>query len=273
MSKEVRASVIIAFYNKIDLLKVLLTALNNQYDGSFNVIIADDGSRDNVVAEISSFKKSYKFDLIHLWQEDSGFRKNKILNRAITYSNEYLIFIDGDCIPQSHFVLDHLNSAQKGYCLNGRRADLSDTVSKRITQESPERFFAEHINEIVFEYILGRGKNIEKGFRIKNNHLSKYLNRKDKGIVGCNFSLFKEDIIKINGFDERYEAAGTGEDSDVEFRLRLAGIRIRNIFFKANQIHIYHKELPRSTDNDKLFSSVKESGESYTPFGIKRKQD
>ncbi|OEE45659.1 glycosyl transferase [Enterovibrio norvegicus] len=273
MTEKIQASVIVAFYNKIELLKIVLSALNNQYDGSFNVVIADDGSRSDVVNEISSLKTSYKFELIHLWQADNGFRKNKILNQAVLHSNEYLIFTDGDCIPQRNFVLDHLINAQEGYCLNGRRADLSETVSKKINLEKPETFFKRHIKEILIEYMFGRGKNIEKGFRINISKISDYLNRKEKGIVGCNFSLFRNDILKINGFDERYEAAGTGEDSDVEFRLRLAGVRIKNIFFKANQIHIYHKELPRSPDNDNLFSAVKESEKSYTPFGIKRQED
>lgn len=197
-----------------------------------------------------------------------GFRKNKILNQAVSIANDYVIFIDGDCIPQEHFVIDHLSNAKNGYCLNGRRADLSASVSKKISITHPEIFFKKHIIEILFEYFLGRGKNIEKGFRFTNKSLSSFLNRKNKGIVGCNFSLFKEDMIKINGFDERYEAPGIGEDSDIEFRLRLNGVKIKNIFFMANQVHIFHQELPRSSKNDRIFKSVLASNCAYTAYGI-----
>ncbi|OEE68786.1 glycosyl transferase [Enterovibrio norvegicus FF-33] len=268
MRMSPKASVIIAFYNKLDLLKIILSSLNNQYDGTFNVIIADDGSRPDVVDGINEIISQYDFEIIHVWQEDIGFRKNRILNRSVVKSNDYIIFIDGDCIPQDKFVFDHLENAMEGYCLNGRRVDLSSSVSSKITTLNPDKFFIENLPEILIKYILSKGKNIEKGFRITNKKISNHLNRKLKGIVGCNFSLYKKDILEINGFDERYQAAGTGEDSDVEYRLRLSGVEIKNIFYKANQVHIFHKELPRSKVNDSIFEEVQNRKIAFTEHGI-----
>lgn len=265
-----KASIIIAFYNNIDLLKIILFALENQYDNNFEVIIADDGSKEDVVAEICRIKARYSYSIGHVWHEDKGFRKNKILNKAVqATSNEYIIFIDGDCIPQEFFVLDHLTNAESGVFLNGRRVDLSAFFSRKITSVRPEVFFKENLFLMFAEYIFFRkGKNVEKGLRFTNNILSSWLNRKRKGIIGCNFSLYKKDLMYINGFDERYEAAGVGEDTDIEFRLKLAKFRCKNIFYLANQLHIYHKQLPRDRVNDDIYASVVKSGEYYTPWGI-----
>ncbi|MDX7874975.1 glycosyltransferase [Aeromonas veronii] len=268
-----KASVIVAFYNNLKALKIILSALNNQFEDNFEVIIADDGSREDVVSEIKSIQTGFSYHIKHVWHEDKGFRKNKILNQAVLLaSNEYIIFIDGDCIPQANFVRDHLENAEVGCFLNGRRADLSPSFSQKITLVRPESFFKENLFFILAEYIfLGKGKNIEKGIRITNRFLSRWLNRKNKGVVGCNFSLYKKDLTYINGFDERYEAAGVGEDTDVEFRLKLAGFRCKNIFYLANQVHIYHKELPRDRVNDEIYASVVKSGEYFTPWGIEKK--
>lgn len=268
-----KASVIIAFYNNINALKIILSSLQNQYENNFEVIIADDGSKDDVVSEIKLIEGEYSYVITHVWHNDKGFRKNKILNRAVlSASHEYLIFIDGDCIPQSNFVLDHLRNATDGFFLNGRRADLSPFFSRKLTLVRPECFFKENLFIMFAEYVfLRKGKNLEKGVRITNRFLNEWLNRKEKGIVGCNFSLYKKDLLHINGFDERYEAAGVGEDTDIEFRLKLAGFRCKNIFYLANQVHIYHKELPRERVNDEIYSSVVKSGEYYTQWGIIRR--
>lgn len=270
----IKASVIIAFYNNVKSLEMILTALNNQYENNFEVIIADDGSTNENVNKVRALAESYKFNIYHVWHEDKGFRKNKILNQSILMStNDYLIFIDGDCIPQDNFVSDHLNQAEPNTCLNGRRADLSPGVSDKIRESvhtEPNRLFKLYRSAILCDYLMGKGKNIEKGFRITKPAISNFLNRKNKGLVGCNFSAHKSDLLNINGFDERYEAPGIGEDSDIDYRLRLSGINVKNVFFMANQIHLYHIELPRSSVNEALFDQVRQEKIAYTQYGIQK---
>jgi len=94
------------------------------------------------------------------------------------------------------------------------------------------------------------------------------LNKKYRGLLGCNFSLHKKDIIAINGFDERYEAPSIGEDSDVEFRLALNGVRVKSLNHIAVQYHLYHKLQERLQKNLDLFGEVKKSNLTYTPFGL-----
>ncbi|MEE1676023.1 glycosyltransferase [Agarivorans aestuarii] len=268
-----KASVIIAFYNNIKALSLVIRALEAQSITDFEVVIADDGSNNTSLEQLKTLQQSSPLQIQHVWHEDKGFRKNRCLNLAVQAAKaEYLIFIDGDCVPQTHFVEDHLSESQLGRCLNGRRADLSPQMTRKLfASTKPASFVSDNFAFILFTYLLGQGKNIEKGFRISSNTLRRYLQKSNKGIVGCNFSLFKKDLLSINGFDQRYEAAGTGEDSDVEFRLRLKGIVIHPLFYKATQVHLYHQELPRSDDNDALFKKVKKQQQAWTEFGIVKK--
>jgi glycosyltransferase involved in cell wall biosynthesis len=243
------ASVIISFYNNTAALQCILRSLEQQQPSiaNFEVIIADDGSSDESVAEVERFIRQTSLPIKHIHQDDIGFRKNRILNKAVHRSeSEYLIFIDGDCIPQDNFIADHLFSSEKGHVLNGRRVDLpSQYKSKLYSTDTPNQFFSDNLLSILFNYLKGQGKNIEKGFRIKNKALSLFLNRKKKGIVGCNFSLFKADFMAINGFNNDYEVASIGEDTDIQYRLEKNGIVVKNIFFQATMLHVIHPELPR----------------------------
>jgi hypothetical protein len=111
---------------------------------------------------------------------------------------------------------------------------------------------------------------IEKGLYSTNKLLLAWANRKYKGIVGCNFSLYKEDLLRVNGFDERYVLPSIGEDSDVEYRLALAGITVKPMMHLAVQYHLYHKLLPRPAVNEELFALVKKEGVAFTPYGVVR---
>ena len=245
-NKKVDASIVISFYNNTQALSCIIRALECQND-NFEVIIADDGSKNDKVSEVLNIIKNSPLLIQHIWQSDNGFRKNRILNKAIKASrSDYIIFIDGDCTPQRHFVQDHIKNREVGTVLNGRRVDLASSFKNKLYDTpKPESFFESNKLEIFSKYLIGHGKNVEKGIRIKNSILSNILNRKNKGIVGCNFSLYKKDLIKINGFDNRYEVPGVGEDSDIEYRLKKSGVRVKNIFYQAVILHLMHPELTR----------------------------
>ncbi len=78
-----KASVIISFYNNIRALQLILTALEQQDCSDFEVIIADDGSKPEIVEQINAWKNNFSYPLKHIWHEDKGIRKNRILNKAI----------------------------------------------------------------------------------------------------------------------------------------------------------------------------------------------
>ena len=74
----------------------------------------------------------------------------------------------------------------------------------------------------------------------------------------------------INGFDERYEAPSIGEDSDIQYRLELAGTKIQSLNNIAVQYHLYHKLQERPQQNLDLFNEVKSEGRAFTLYGIKK---
>jgi glycosyltransferase involved in cell wall biosynthesis len=266
----VKTSVIAAFYNNIHYLKLILAGFERQTEKEFELIIADDGSKEEVVKEIESIATNYSFRIKHIWHPDKGFRKNKILNQAIlASSSEYLIHIDADCVPHSKFVEEHFNEKQENIVLTGRRVNLSQKITNQLTEENIKDGFLESNYLLIIEdSVFGKSNYVEKGFYLENKFLRKILNKKYRGLLGCNFSLCKKDLIAINGFDERYEAPSIGEDSDVEFRLGFNGVKVKSLNHIAVQYHLYHKPQERLQKNLDLFSEVKKANVAYTSFGL-----
>jgi glycosyltransferase involved in cell wall biosynthesis len=271
-----KVSLIISFYNKLDVLKLVLAGLERQSFKEFEAIIADDGSKQEVVDEIKQIIETTKLNLIHIWHEDLGWRKNIALNNAIIKSrSEYLVFIDGDCIPHKHFIKEHYLSRQEGVVLAGRRVNLSKRISRILKPSFVRSGYLENlfIPLIIIERLLGKGSYIEYALYIKSKWLRKKINNKDRGILGSNFSLHKQDILAINGFDERYNAPYLGEDTELEYRLRLNGLSVRTVKYLAIQFHIYHERLVNTKQNETIFDDTKKNNYIYIPYGIKKQKD
>lgn len=268
----IKTSVIAAFYNNIKYLKLVLAGFELQTEKDFEFIIADDGSNEEVVKEIESISSNYSFRIKHIWHPDKGFRKNKILNQAtLASSSIYLIFIDSDCVPHSKFVEEHLNEKQENSVITGRRVNLSQKLTNLLTEENVREGFLETNKlRMIEDALFGESNYVEKGLYFKNKFLRNLLNKKSRGLLGCNFSLHKKDMMAINGFDERYEAPSIGEDSDVQFRLELNGVKVKSINHIAVQYHLYHKLQDRLQKNLDLFEEVKNSRLAFTYFGLKK---
>ena len=264
------ATVIGAFYNKIEYLKLVLAGFERQTIKNFEFIIADDGSSEAVVKEVKINISKYSFPIKHTWQKDKGFRKNRILNKAISESeSDYLIFIDCDCVPHRAFVEGHLSNSSKNTSLTGRRVNLSKNITDQLNEKKVKEGFLElNFISLISDGLFGKSYDVEKGLYLRNKFLLNFFNRKSRGLLGCNFSSFKKDLFKVNGFDERYEAPSIGEDSDLQFRLELLGVKIKSINHAAVQYHLYHKLQERDPKNLQLFEEIKKSKTAFTPFGL-----
>lgn len=268
-----KVSLIISFYNKIEWLKLVLAGLERQSEKDFEVIIADDGSKEEFVAILKESFSQYSFPIQHGWHPDVGWQKNIILNKAVVIAQtDYLIFIDGDCIPHQHFIKEHLLHQQKGSVLAGRRVHLSSIITSKLSEKKVRRGYLEkrgfiflHLNKLISK----DGEHIENGFYAPL-WLRTLINKKDKSIVGSNFSIYKSDLLAINGFDERYLAPAVGEDTDLELRLRNNGMRIKSIKHLAIQYHLYHLALERPSKNLAILEENARLNITYTPYGIKK---
>ncbi len=173
-------------------------------------------------------------------------------------------------MPHYKFVEEHSKCREKEIIQAGRRVNLSEYITKKLNYRKVLNGFLEgrYFYLSLFAKFLIGGSHIENGVYLGGGIVRNKLNRKDKGVLGCNFSLYKTDLLKLNGFDERYLAPAVGEDSDLEWRWREYGFKVKSIKHLAIQYHLYHNKLVRDSENLKMFEEIKLKRELVTPYGI-----
>lgn len=256
-----KATLIISVYKNCLDLKEILDALLLQSEKDFEIIVSEDCQSN----EIKSCIKPYidKFLMLHLTQEDKGFRKNRALNRAIKAAkSDYLIFIDGDCVPHYKFIEEHIKNAEEKKILIGRRSMLGQLLSKKLRKINNIKKFSQ---TYVFNFLTlkkDKGSFFEEGIY---TFLGKY--RKARGILGCNFSCSKQAMYDINGFDEDYENPALGEDSDIDWRFQARGYGLKSVRNLAIVYHLDHKALEHNK-NKELFAKKVALGQSRCLHGL-----
>ncbi len=265
-------SLVIAVYNKADVLRLVLAACERQSFRNFEVIIADDGSGPEIGSVVTEAQRRYGFPIIHLWHEDAGWRKNAMLNNAIRASTtDYLVFIDGDCLPSRHFLLDHWNEREENKVLLGRRVETSERWSKALTLEKIHSGEFERYGwKEWMDGLRGDSLRVEDGIRIPSAWLRTLLLRSVTGMLGSNFSVAKKHLVAINGFDELYDGPGCGEDSDVQYRLSLIGVTGKSLRNLAVQYHVWHPRTPTSQACWDRFERVRQTREPRCAVGLEK---
>lgn len=268
-----RVTLIISVYNKIRELELVFNALERQSVQDFDVVLADDGSGNEMTEFLEKAKHEFSFPMLRIWQENKGFRKNRILNKALTAADtNYVIFIDGDCIPNSIFIESHINQSGAGTVLCGKRIQLGKKFSDALTKEKiisgeyEKRHFRLLMDSLNKKDVST--KHPEQSYIIKNQFIRNIFASSNISIIGCNFSLEKELLLSINGFDENYTGPGLGEDSDIEFRLRLIDIKFKTVRNLANVYHIYHAKTIEDKTNFDYFTKVKAGKKFYCDNGF-----
>ena len=234
-------SILLATYNWPQALKQCLESLGTQTDLDFEIIIADDGSTLETKNLIETIQPTFPVKIIHLWQEDQGFRKARILNQAIKEaSGDYLVFLDGDCIVQPDFIAQHRALAQANHLVTGSRVLLNDELSKELLSWSSWDFkkFANHL----LSYRLSGGINKYWPLKIKlgNGSWRNYNKFVWRRIKGCNMACWKSDALAIGGFDDTMTGWGH-EDADFVFRLQNSGLIRKSGSWSTEVLHLYHR--------------------------------
>jgi glycosyltransferase involved in cell wall biosynthesis len=211
------------------------------------VLIADDGSgqetRDTVIKLAAELKDI--FPVKHIWQEDFGFRKPRILNETVRQSTgDYLIFLDGDCMAHREFVRSHVAMSSPDAILSGKRVDIGKSLTERLLKQGYP--IIELRPFLVWDAVFGgevKSRKVEEAVRIQNAMLRKALHRDritNDGVWGCNFSLNKDLFYAINGCDEEF-LDGSIEDNDLGIRVLNQGKKVRSVRNYANIFHLWHK--------------------------------
>jgi len=255
--------VIVTTYNRPRALARVLAGLAVQTVRPAQVIVADDGSGPQTAAVVRDFSRVLPGMLQHVWQADRGFRAAYIRNRAVQRAaGAYLIFLDGDCIPDRRFVADHLRLAQSGTFFQGKRVlvekDYSENFSIRDTT-APLK-------------LAGR---VMRGDLKNSHHLlrlpfwpPRYCRRLG-GVRSCNMGIFRRDLYAVNGFNRDFTGWGR-EDSELVVRLYRLGLRRKEHPFMAICYHLWHGDHDRSrlAANDRLLQATLQSGSCRCANGL-----
>ncbi|WP_348518247.1 glycosyltransferase [Campylobacter sp. CCS1377] len=237
--KPKTCALIITTYNEPKRLALVLDSVKNLSLLPNEVIIADDGSKEETRNLIKEYQKNFPCILKHSWIEDKGFRAAKSRNEAIKIAqSEYIILIDGDMILEKDFIKDHLNFSQKGVILQGSRTILEKSESEEILKKDDfklafnKKGLKNKKNDFLASLIYKFSK-IDKKFFKKSELV--------KGSKTCNMSFYKSDFEAIDGFNENFVGWGR-EDSEFVARFLFNNGLFRRLKFNALAYHIYHEE-------------------------------
>ncbi len=265
-------SVIFTTYNSPEWLEKVLWGYQCQTYKDFEILIADDGSADSTRDRIEKMQKQVFFPIRHIWHEDRGFRKCRILNKAIaTASADYLVFSDGDCIPRKDFLQVHLQKRRSNSFLSGGAVRLPMGLSKAITR-------ADILSQQVFKKRWLTEHGLQQHF-LKSLKLSPrkstgaFLNRMTPTKAtwnGGNASAWKKDILLVNGFDERMRYGA--EDREFGARLENLGVKGIQIRYSAICVHLDHSRGYRNERdlkyNDQIWRDTRKKRVIRTDYGI-----
>lgn len=233
-------SVIITTYNSLKWLEKVLWGYSAQSHRDFEIIIGDDGSTDETRELIDQMRETTGMTIKHIWQQDKGFRKCRILNKSIlAVESDYVVFTDGDCIPRSDFLTVHAREARPGNYLSGGYHKLPMSTSESITKDD---ILSGRCFELKWLKAHGLKSSLKNTKLTATTFSAQILNRLTP--TACNFkgsngSAWLKDIIAINGFDERMPWGGL----DREFGVRLinSGVKPKHVRYNAIVLHLDHK--------------------------------
>jgi len=266
-----KASVIISVYKDTEALSGMLQALDRQTEKDFEIIVTEDCESEEMDSFLAEYRKRPNF--YHLTQPDDGWRKTTAENRAIASARAaYLMFLDGDCLPDKNFVAYHLASAEPGKFLTGRRVYLGPFFSRLLRKWPRLVRFIE--NRWIFLLLLipmhfDKVRSYEVG--LSSRFMQWLRGKKPVGIIGCNFSCYKKDMLAINGYNEDMTGVGA-EDSDLQWRFEGLGMATKSVKFLIPVYHLYHEHKRHNFDyNLSIIEATRKLNAYVCKNGIKKR--
>ena len=240
-----KISFIVLTYNRCDALLAVLRSLAAQCGVDHEVLIADDGSSQSQVDMLYKNCPAFRCPVRHIWHPDTGFTAAATRNLGAHHARgDYLVFLDGDCVPGKSFVVAHTLLAERGLFVNGSRVLLSERLTAQVVGQSLDLLVQSPafwwkarlqgdsnklLHMLFWPWSLFR---VQQGFEWR-------------GIRSCNLGVWRSDFVAVNGFDETFEGWGH-EDADLVLRLSHFGVQRKNGFLATEVYHLWHHENQRS---------------------------
>lgn len=248
MNASQLVSVVITTYNRSDALLAVLAGLARQTDTNFEVVVADDGSGIEHQTAILNAPVAKSLRVTHVWHPDVGFTASRIRNRGVAASKgQYIVFLDGDCVPEVDFIAQHKRLAKPGYFVNGSRILLSPEFTAQVLTGA-QQISGRSVGYWLYHRLLGHASKLSGLLRLPDMPQRNAPAFSWKGIRSCNFGCWRTDFEQINGFDESFVGWGH-EDADFVLRLHNNGSTRKNGFCATEVFHLWHKEAARNHES------------------------
>jgi len=269
---------VVAAYNRPRELRLALEGYRRQsffrnHHQEFQLILADDGSGPEVERTFSEFSDQVSFPTLYLRQEDRGWGKLRMLNRAVLECRaDRVVFADADCIPHRHFLLSHFQDCGEDAVACGRRVDLTESVSRALTAEDVRGGAVESWTWLARNALKRSVDYGEQGFYLPRpiaRALNAFSRNRKPTLIGSNFSISRKRLWELNGFDETFTMPGFGEDTDLERRIGQTGLKIEWITYRAIQFHLWHPLTPVGDDALRLAEDLKRKGNGAALKGLR----
>jgi len=249
MGSPFALTLVINTFNQPEYLGRVLNAVSRQSSLPEEVLLADDGSTNETQSAFEQWCAGQSFRCEHIRQEHQGFRRARILNLAIAASRgDYPVFLDGDTVPHPDFVSDHRAAAQHGFFVQGHRALVGEKAAAWFGKNN---FSTDRRRAAFQNQISGLKNSFRWPFAIRK------INHRLRGIRGCNLAIWRDDLVRVNGYNEAFTGWGR-EDSELAVRLTNSGVRRLDLRGRALCYHLWHPPVSRNelASNDELLAKA-----------------
>lgn len=238
-----KISVLTTIYNRPEHLRLLTASLAGQTRRPDEIVVADDGSDGTTVAAMQRLLPACGIPATVVRQEKDGYRLAAARNLAIrAATGDYLVFVDCDMALLPDALAIHEQAAARRRLLCGHRGLLDEGATQALFAALPAPSAADweqawaHADrgELVVAARLFARHAVLRRWHLARPHKPKLL--------GCHFSLFREDVERVNGFDQNFVGWGY-EDDDFARRLYRAGVEPQSVMNQARAIHLWHPSL------------------------------
>jgi glycosyltransferase involved in cell wall biosynthesis len=235
----VRTALVITTYERPDALAAVLASVDRQAQAPDEIVIADDGSGPATRALIADFARRSPVPARAVSQPHDGFRLTRLRNLAIAASTaDHLIFIDGDMVLHPGFVADHVRIARRGWFTQGVRVHANEALTAALLAD-PGRAIG---------FATPGAGGLRRFYLLRSTALSELTRTTANAFIaikGCNQAFWREDLVRVNGFNEAIEGWGP-EDKELVTRLENSGIRRQTLLFGGIAIHLHHPPASRT---------------------------
>ena len=234
-----RLALAITTFERADALAAVLDRVGRQRVSPAEIIIADDGSGAATRKVIDDFVKSSATPVRLVSQPHEGFRVTRLRNLAIAATSaDYVVFIDGDMLPHPEFIADHQRHARQGFYTQGVRAHADAALTR-------ELIAATAILPTIRSAGLG---GLRRLYLLHSPAMASMTRQLANGLIAiksCNQGFWRNDLVRVNGFDEAISGWGA-EDKELCARLENAGVRRQTLLFGGIACHLHHAPASRA---------------------------